>query len=279
MRIKIGAEEFTIQQESKRAMDVEIILLNVLLYAVVIIYAFDYLSWPVFYLLFHLCYMRIFMGNHDRMHTDSSKHWPRPIEFFAEHFALVAFPWAEPYDSIRKKHFTHHKTHRPKKTPGQDILQDPHSIYEAGGFWRSLFYCVFFEEAQFIIDIRNKQITKSRWIRLAIYLPLLILFFMTFGWEKYLGVFLAVRFMSAIAWFMFSWLAHTSMYQFGFVRQIPRSFIFLWGLINGKRVADGFFVHSSHHAWPSIPSSKLVMLDEAVMRNPDAMPEMIPTSR
>lgn len=276
--MKIGTEEFTIQRESKKAMDVEIILVNVLVYAVTFIYAFDYLSWPVFYLLFHHVYMSYFMGTHDRFHADQSKHWPRPIEFFAEYFALVAMPWAEPLDSIRKKHFTHHKTHRPKKTPGYNILQDPHSIYEGGGFWRALFYCTFFEEAQLLIDIRNKNVAKSRWIRLAIYLPLQILFFMIFGWEKYLGVFLAVRLMSTIAWFTFSRVAHTSLYRFGLLGQIPRPFILLNGLINGKRVMDGFFCHTSHHAWPSIPSSKLYLLDEAVMRNPDAMPEMIPTS-
>ena len=277
--MKIGTEEFTIQSESKKMMDMEIVFLNVVIYAMVFVYASGNLSWLVFFLLFHPIYMSFFMGSHDRMHTDRSRRWPRPIEFFAEHFALVVFPWAEPYDSIRKKHFTHHKTHLPKKTPDDDILQDPHSIYEVGGFWRSLFYCTFFEETQLVIDIRNRNITKSRWIRLAIYLPLQILFFMTFGWEKYLGVFLAVRLVSTIGWFLFSWLSHTSLYQFGFVRKIPRPVIILLGLTSGKRVMDGFFRHTSHHAWPGIPSSKLYILDEAVMRNPDAMPEMIATSK
>lgn len=276
--MKIGTEEFTIQSESKKAMDVEIVFVNLLVYAVVFIYAFDYLSWPVFYLLFHHLYMSFFMGTHDRFHADRSRRWPPPVEFFAEHFALVVIPWAEPYDSIRQKHFTHHATHLPKKTPGHDMLQDPHSIYEAGGFWRSLFYCTFFEEAQFVIDIRNKHITKSRWIRLAIYLPLQILFFMTFGWEKYLGVFVAVRLVSTIGWLTFSWLEHTFLYRFGLARKIPRPVIFLLGLTNSKRVSDGFFFHASHHAWPRIPPRKLYILDEAVMRNPDAMPEMIPTS-
>lgn len=275
--MKIGKEELTLERETKKAMDVEIILVNVLVYIVVFIYAFDYVSWPVFYILFHHVYMNYFMGTHDRFHADQSKRWPAPINWFAENFALVVFPWAEPLDSIKPKHFTHHKTHRPNKTPGRDMLQDPHSIYEAGGFWRALFYCIFFEEAQLYIDIRNKKISKIRWVRLAIYLPLQILFIMTFGWEKYLGVFAAVRFMSAIAWFMFSHVAHTTLYRFGLARKIPGVFKLFWGIMNGKRVKDGFFVHTSHHTWPSQSSSKLYLLDEAVMRNPDAMPELVPT--
>ena len=276
--MKIGTEEFIIQPESKKAMDVEIVFLNILVYVVVFIYAFGYLSWPVFYLLFHFFYMRFFMGNHDRMHADKSRHWPRTVERLTEYFAVVVTPWDEPYDSIKKKHYTHHVTHLPKKTPDHDILQDPHSIYEARGFWRSLFYCMFFEEAQFVIDIRNRNITKSRWIRLVIYMPLQILFFMTFGWDKYLGVFLAVRLMSTIAWFSFSWVPHTLFYRFGLDGRIPRPVKLLLGLLNGKRVMDGFFRHNSHHAWPHIPSSKLYILDEAVMRNPDAMPEMVVTN-
>jgi len=273
--MKIGSEEFNIPAESKRAMDVEVSLMTAMTYVVIFVYAFDYLTWPVFYLLFHLFYMRFFMGAHDRMHTDQSRRWPGLVERVAEHFAVVVVPWAEPIDSIRKKHFTHHLTHMPNRKPGNDMLRDPHSIYEAGGFWRSLFYCTFFEEAQLLIDIRNRHITPSRWIRLAIYLPLQILFVMTFGWEKFLGVLLAVRMMSAMAWLAFSWFSHTQTYQFGIDSRIPWSVKMLLKIVNGKRVSDGFFHHSSHHAWPQIPPSKLHLLDDAVMRNLEAMPEMI----
>ena len=278
--MRIGEEELTIRPESKRAMDVEITILLVLVYAVVFAWAFGYMSWPTFYLLFHFSYMRFFMGNHERFHSSKSKQWSRPIEIFAEYFALAVAPWDEPYDSIRRKHFTHHATHRPGKTPGKDMLQDPHSIYEAGGFWHSLFFSLFFEEAQLFIDIRNGTITKSRWIRLAIYLPLQILFIVSFGWEKYLGVFLAARLMSAGGWLLFSWFSHTVTYRFGFVRQVPwpKLVLFALGFMNGRHVRDGFFRHAAHHAWPRVPSSKLYLLDEAVMRNPGATPEMIPTS-
>ena len=67
------------------------------------------------------------------------------------------------------------------------------------------------------------------------------------------------------------------MYSFGFVKNIPRPLLFIVGLLNGKRVKDGLFRHSAHHAWPQIPSSKLYILDEAVLLHPEVMPEMIAT--
>jgi fatty acid desaturase len=260
-------------------MDIEIILLNIIVYAVVLIYAFGHLNWPVFYLLFHLTYMRVFMGNHSRMHSAKSNGWPKLIEAFAEYFAVVVAPWDEPYDSIKKKHITHHMTHLPSKMPENNMNRDPHSAFETGGFWRSLLSSMFYEGVQLVHDIRQRKIAKSRWIRLAVYLPLQILFVITFGWEKYLGLFLAMRLMSSMAWFAFSWVLHQpALYKFGAVQQIPKVFQFLFGVINGKRVMDGFFRHASHHAFPHVPSGRLHEVDTAVLRNPDAMPEMLITN-
>lgn len=277
MKIKVGDSEVQIDRETKRALDLEIILLLFIVYAVIFTYAYGYISWPVFYLLFHFFYMRFFMGNHDRFHADHSKRLPRLLELFAEYLAVAVTPWDEPYDSIKKKHFTHHVTHLPKKNPSHEILSDPHSIYEARGMWRSLFYCLFYEEAQLVIDIRNRNITRSRWIRLLLYLPLQIVFFLTFGWEKYLGVFLAVRIMSSSGWFFFSWYSHTYFYRFGSRKEIPGIILFLLKFVNGKRVGDGFFRHTTHHVWPQVPSGQLYKLDEAVLDNPQAKPEMFAT--
>ena len=131
--MKIGNEEFAIQPESKRTMDVEITLFTLLVYAIILTYALGYLSWPLFYLLFHPAYMRVFMGNHDRFHADKSRRWPKPVEWFSETFGVVVTPWDEPYDSIRLKHFQHHLSHLPGKTPDHDTFMDPHAMYEAGG--------------------------------------------------------------------------------------------------------------------------------------------------
>lgn len=276
--MKVGTEEILIHPESKRALDVEIVLLTALTYVVIFLYAQDYFSWPLFYLLFHLFYMRFFMGNHDRFHVDLSRRWPRPLEWFAENFAVVVTPWDEPYDSIKKKHFTHHLTHFPEQEPETDFDKDPHSIYESGGMWRSLFYCFFFEEAQLFYDIRHRNIGWERVIRLVIYLPLIIWFIATFGWAKYGGVFMAVRLMSASGWFFFSWFSHVYFYRFGSRREIPRFVLFLLYAMNGRRVGNGFFRHTAHHVWPSVPSGQLYKMDEAVMRHPEARPVMIPSS-
>ncbi|RMH60411.1 MAG: hypothetical protein D6677_13810 [Calditrichaeota bacterium] len=277
--MKIGNEEYKFRPEPKKAMDLEIFILLCGVYAVVFFYAFDYLSWPVFYLLFHIFYMRVFIGNHDRMHADRTKKWPRPLELFFEHFAMVVTPWDEPFDSIRAKHRTHHVTHLPNREPDHNVLKDPHSLYEAKGFFQSFFYCLFYEEVQLIIDIKNKHITLSRLVRLIIYLPLQILFIGYFGWQKFLGVFFAVRIMSAMGWFLFSWFLHVHMYQFGILKQLraARFIQYIFGIFNGRRVKDGFFHHAVHHAWPHVPSAKLHILDEALMRHPEQIPQMIQT--
>ena len=277
--MKIGNEEFAIQPESKRTMDVEITLFTLLVYAIILTYALGYLSWPLFYLLFHPAYMRVFMGNHDRFHADKSRRWPKPVEWFSETFGVVVTPWDEPYDSIRLKHFQHHLSHLPGKTPDHDTFMDPHAMYEAGGFWRSLLCSMFYEEVQLIHDIRHRCIARSRWVRLAIYTPILAMFIAYFGWEKYLGVFFAVRLMSASGWFTFSWLLHAHVYEFGILKKIPGAKLVLamLGVMNGKRVRDGFFRHAAHHAWPHVPSGQLYLLDEAVTRNPEEMPSMART--
>ena len=277
--MKIGNETFAIQPETRRAMDVEITLFTLLVYAIILAYAVGYLGWPLFYLVFHATYMRVFMGNHDRFHADKSRHWPRLVEWFSETFAVVVTPWDETYDSIRLKHFQHHLSHLPGETPDHDTFMDPHAVYEAGGAWRSLFYSLFYEEVQLIHDIRHRCIARSRWIRLAIYTPILVMFIAYFGWEKYLGVFFAVRLMSASSWFAFSWLLHAHVYKFGILKKVPGAKLVLamLGLMNGKRVRDGFFRHAAHHAWPHVPSGQLFLLDKAVMRNPQDMPIMYVT--
>ena len=278
--MKIGNETFAIQPESKRALDVEVTLFAILVYTLILVYAFGYLSWPLFYLLFHLVYMRVFMGNHDRFHADKTRRWSKPVEKLTEYFGVVVTPWDEPYDSIRLKHFQHHLSHLPGETPDHNTFTDPHAVYESGGFWRSLFFSTFYEEVQLIHDIRHRCVARSRWIRLVIYLPLLVMFIACFGYEKYLGVFFAVRLMSASSWFAFSWFIHTHVYEFGILKKIPDAgfILAMLGLMNGKRVRDGFFRHATHHAWPHIPSGKLYLLDEAVMRHPKERPTMYRTA-
>ena len=276
--MKIGAEELVLQPETKRALDIEIMLLNIPLFAAIFTYAYGYIAWPVFYLLFHIFEMRIFISNHDRFHTDASTRLPRPLEFVAEWLAASVTPWDEPYDSVRRKHILHHSTHLPGKAGSDDPAKDPHAVYEMGGFWRALLGSIFYEEIQLYLDIRNKKLAKSRILRLVIYLPLQILFISAFGWTKFLGVFVAMRIVGFMGWFVFSWGIHQPVvFRFGFSKDVPAGLKWMFLLMNGKRVTEGCLHHATHHAWPTIPTYKLRDFDAAVLRNPDAMPEMIPT--
>ncbi|TFG67227.1 MAG: hypothetical protein E4H27_09255, partial [Anaerolineales bacterium] len=192
--MKIGTETLTFTPETKKAMDIELVTWHIPLFAIVFAYALGYISWPIFFVLFYLVDARIFICQHDRIHANRSQRFPRFAETITEGIALCVTPWDEPYDSYRIKHLQHHGSHRPGTIPVLDTRNDPHSAYELGGFLQSFLSCLFYEERQLLIDIRNKTVAKSRLNRLLIYLPIQILFVFMFGWEKYLGVFVAARF-------------------------------------------------------------------------------------
>lgn len=273
--MKIGSEEIKYKPEAKKSLDIEIMLLHVPLFLLILVYALNYIAWPLFLLLFYMIEIRIFIANHDRFHTDRRQRLPRPVEAFSEWLSASVTPWDEPYDSILKKHLTHHSTHAPGKSVKHDPLADPHSLFETGGFWSALFHCLFYEESQLIIDFRNGNIGRERWIHLMTYLPLQALFIYGFGWEKYLIVFLSMRMVGCTAWFIFSWGIHQPfVYRFGFSRQVPKWFRFIFAVLNGNRVTEGVIHHATHHAWPGIPSKRLHEFDELVLRYPEAAPEM-----
>jgi len=273
--MKIGSEELSYKPEDKKALDMELFFLNVLLFLVIFAFSLGYFAWPVFFLIFYMLEIRIFIGNHDRFHTDVRDRFPRFFEAFTEWLAVTVTPWDEPYNSIKKKHIKHHNTHGPGKSAAFDRLSDPHIVFELGGFLSALLNCLFYEETQLILDIQNRNITKDRWIHSLTFLPLQILFVVTFGWEKYLGVFLAMRIVGFTAWFIFSWVIHQPLvYQFGFAQKVPAAFRFVFSILNGNRVTEGVFHHATHHAWPGLPAKRLNEFDAAVLRNPGAAPDL-----
>jgi len=275
VRLTLGKEELTYQPETKKALDIEILLLHIPLFAAVFAYALDYIVWPVFYLIFHIFEMRIFIGNHDRFHTDMSVRFPRFIEAITEWLAVCVTPWDEPFESIKRKHIMHHATHGPGKSAPDDAAKDPHSVFEMGGAGRAFLNCLFYEESQLILDIRNGNMTKDRLYRFLIYAPLIVLFILSFGWAKFLGVFAAMRIVGATAWFVFSWgIHHPSVYRFGFSKGVPKLFKIIFRIMNGRRVTEGVIHHATHHAWPRVPVARLHEFDSVALRHPEAAPEM-----
>ncbi len=275
--IAIGEESVSFQPESKRSLDIEMLLLNILLYVLIFAFSFNIISTPVFLMLFYFVGMRVFMGGHDRFHASHRDRLPRFIEAIAEGFWVVLTPWDEPYDSIKKKHFTHHETHGHGKSADFDTKSDPHAAYELGGFFRVFFSCLFYEEIQLYIDIRDNKLTRSRLYRFLIYVPLLITFIVTFGWTTYLIVLLAMRMTGFSVWFVFSWVFHNPFfYKFGFSKLVPKWIILTNTILFGRRIAKGTIHHTTHHAWPGVPYDQLHKFDSAVLRHPEHAPELRP---
>ncbi len=275
--INIGENKVAFRPESKKSIDLEILLLNVPLFAVIVLFSLDYLNWPLFMLFFYAVAMRIFIGNHDRYHADQRTRLPRFFEIISENLAVVVTPWDEPYNSIRKKHLRHHATHSQGKSSILDTKNDPHSVFEHGGVIRVFFSCLFYEEIQLFLDFRDGNLSKSRLYRFLLYFPLQIAFIVFFGWAKFLIVLLAMRIVGFTAWFVFSWVIHQSfIYKFGFAKQVPKLFKWVFAIIHGRRVTEGCWHHATHHAWPGIPYNQLDKFDSIVIQNPDLAPEMKP---
>lgn len=266
--IKVRGKDISYRPELKKSIDIEILLLNLLLFTIIILYGLNYIIWPIFLLLFYTLAMRVFIGNHDRMHANHKNRLPRFFEIIAEGIAVVVTPWDEPYNSIRKKHLKHHSTHIHNHSSDFDTKKDPHSVYELGGLFRVFLSCLFYEEVQLFLDIRNNELTKSRLYRLLIYIPLQVTFISIFGLDKFLVVFIAMRFVGFSAWFVFSWIIHQpQIYKFGFSKQVPKLLKWTFAILHGKRVTEGCIYHATHHVWPSIPYNQLNKFDTAELAN------------
>ena len=266
--IPIGEKEISFRPESKKSIDIELLLLNILLFSLIAIFSLGYINWPLFLFLFYAFAMRVFIGNHDRIHASKKNKFSRFVEVFAEGIAVVVTPWDEPYDSFKKKHLTHHAKHAQNNSSKLDTKNNPHSVFELGGFFRVFFSCFFYEEVQLFLDIQNNNLTKSRLYRFLMYVPLQIAFIFAFGWDKFLVVFFAMCLVGFSAWFVFSWLIHQpAIYKFGFAKQVPKFFKQMFALIHGQRVTEGCIHHATHHAWPGIPYNQLNKFDSIAVQN------------
>ena len=150
-------------------------------------------------------------------------------------------------------------------------------MFELGGFVKVFFSCLFYEEIQLFFDFRDLNLTRSRLYRLLFYVPLQFAFIYFFGLEKFLIVLLGMRIVGFTAWFVFSWVIHQPIiYKFGFSKTAPKLFKWSFLFLHGRRVTEGCFHHTTHHAWPSIPRNQLHKFDSVILQHSDMAPDMRP---
>jgi len=277
--IEFGDQKISFTPESKRWLDIELMLLHIPLLILIFSFAYGFVNVYLFLFLFYCLGMRIFIGNHDRFHADNKIRLPRWIELISENLWVAVTPWDETFDSVRKKHLKHHATHGPGKKAVYDLKNDPHCVYEDGGFFKVFLSCFFYEELQLFLDITYSRVTRSRLYRILIYLPLQIIFIYFFGWSIFLFVFLGWRIVGFSGWFFFSYVIHQPfVYKFGFSRSVPKVFKLIFTLIHGRRIAEGVLHHATHHAWPSVSYKELNKIDSSALENAEYAPEMIALS-
>jgi len=263
--VRVGDQKVSYVPETKKAIATELLLLHLPLLADIALYSLGIINWPVFMLIFYPVAMRIFIGNHDRYHSDYNIRLPRPLDWLSDNLAVVVTPWDEPHDSIRRKHLIHHASHINGKDGHLDSKNDPHSLYESGGLLSVIFSCLFYEEIQFFLDIRDGNLTRSRLVRFLIYAPILTAYTYYFGWVIFFGVFIAMRIVGFFAWFVFSWVIHQPfVYRPGFSSKVPKAFKWLFSAMHGRRVGEGCLHHHIHHKWPGIPYNQLNKFDKVL---------------
>ena len=160
----------------------------------------------------------------------------------------------------------------------RDVSSDPHSAFESGGWFKAFLSCLFYEEIQLWLDLRNGNIHRSSFARLFVYTPLIALFIYHYGWEKYLGVLVSMRIVATIAWYVFSWGFHQDFsYNYSFHRRLPGWLKAAYAALNGRRTLYAWMFHAAHHAYARVPCLQLQLINEIAERNATAVPKPIPT--
>lgn len=276
--MRIGNEEFNFEVESKRRLDVVLMLLHVPLFLLIWAFASGHVSFLAFFMAFYLIEIRIFSLHHDRVHADFNRKLPRPLDVLANWMELIVTPWDEPFPSYSTKHHKHHASHVADRIPARDLINDPHSAFESGGWFKALISCLFYEEIQLWLDLKNRSFHRSRIARFAVYTPAILGFIYFYGWEKYLGVLLAMRIVATIAWYVFSWGFHQDYsYNHSFHGKLPAWLKAAYAILNGRRTLSAWLFHAAHHAYARVPCLQLERINEIAKRNPGSVPRLVPT--
>ena len=91
--MRIGAEEFQFEVESKRKLDALLMLLHIPLFAIIWAYAEGMIPFLAFLAAFYLVEIRIFSLHHDRVHADFGARLPKPLDTLADWMELIVTPW------------------------------------------------------------------------------------------------------------------------------------------------------------------------------------------
>ena len=237
--------------EKKIKLDKIVFSINIFLYFWIYLYSTNIISSTLFSIIFYLVFSRVFILNHDRTHTTHSN-YNRIFETIVEMFYVAVVPWEEQYSSYKKKHLIHHRYHK-KSANLNSYLKNPHLVFE-NGFILSFISSIFYSEIQFIIDIINEKIDLIKILFLFWYSILISSYIYFFSFEKFLLIFLLVRFTGFLSWFVFSYVLHQEKIYGKNIKQIILVFS---DIIFGKRMSRGTLLHKKHHENETIPSYKL----------------------
>lgn len=233
-------------------------------YGLVIVYGFDLISTGVMLSAVSLYYLRLFNILHQKAHanhSDSIK--PQWLGRAIELINIYYLPYHESSSGKLSKHETHHKAHRMNADPSMvdDIRSNPHAVFERYGLFRSFLAALFYEEVMLYLDIRDRSISKDRWLTFLVgsIAVLALLYFL--GWYKFIVFATFYRVSFALSWFGFSYLFHhPTIYSKRIEPYVWDSVLKLARWFFGAGAVNSIFYHEHHHRAPQVPSEYLHLL-------------------
>lgn len=233
-------------------------------YGLVILYGLDIINTGMLLGIMALYYLRLFNVLHQKAHTnrsDSIK--PRWLGRVIELANIYYLPYHESSAGKLSKHEIHHKSHHTHADSGliDDVKRNPHAIFERYGFFKSFMAALFYEEVMLYFDIRDRGISKDRWVTFFVgsTVSLLMLYFL--GWHKFLVFALFYRISFALSWFGFSYLFHhPEVYRKRIEAHVSDGILNLVKWLLGAGAVNSILYHEHHHRVPQVPSEHLHLL-------------------
>jgi hypothetical protein len=233
-------------------------------YVLVIVYGLDLISTGMMLGAVSLYYLRLFNILHQKAHAnhnDSIK--PQWLGRAIELINIYYLPYQESSTGKLSKHETHHKAHRMHADPTMldDVKRNPHAVFERYGFCKSFLAALFYEEVMLYLDIRDRGISKDRWMTFLVGSIVVLTLLGFLGWYKFIVFATFYRVSFALSWFGFSYLFHhPSIYTKRIETHVWDSVLKLARWFVGAGAVNSIFYHEHHHRAPQVPSEYLHLL-------------------
>ena len=245
----------------------EDLICTLIIYFIFGLFVMNYISFWILLISTLIYIIRVFTIRHERSHLKLTRNLlEKRLDFLSNLICVHHHLFQEPYLEKRKKHLIHHSSHQRQSNLVNNStgviplnIKDPHSLIEVGSWYKTLFYCLFYEETMLYADFKNNEnsISKDRKIAILISTSLIILTIYFSGFINFILFSLAYRLSAALVWHFFSYILHhhaiekSPLFDGRLAEKSPKIMHRLTEFIFGSSHVTVVFFHAFHHKKPS----------------------------